>query len=102
MNSIANIHKTTDLEVLRKNKRRFMWGSIAGIHDLGEYTFVDYVSTSTGTARRSFHVYVGGKDTHTSCDSLDEAMIYAVAWANLEINAAEHMAEAANKILLKG
>lgn len=68
--------RTTDLETIRKYPRRFTWGKVVQIHDVGPYAIVE---SDNDKAERSFHVYVGGSDTHRSARSLDEALLTAIA-----------------------
>lgn len=99
---------TTDLPIVRRNPSRFTWGRVEHIHDIGRFTFVEYrgrvyehgCATGALKAKTSFHIYVDAISTGSSVGSLESAMIYAIATANLRVgNFADHMAHAALKIL---
>ena len=91
------MNKTTDLESIRKDHSCFHWGEVVDIHDVGPYAIVEY----NRQGNVLFHVYVCEVSTHTSCETLDEALIYAISHRNLEVNEAHWMTEAAKKILLR-
>jgi len=98
------IQTTTELETIRKDPRRFTWGQVVQIHDLGRYTFVEYLKKnyekeSEFDDQPSFHVYVDGKTTNNSCDSLESAMVLAIARGKMEPNSGGWMAQAACKLL---
>lgn len=88
---------TTDLEIIRKSPRRFTWGKIDKIHDIGPYTIVEYTDKSTKCP--TFHVYVDGKCTGTSTTTFDGALLIAIGRKNLEANEARWMSIAAGKLL---
>jgi hypothetical protein len=94
---------TTDLSTVRSQPDRFTWGQVFKVHDVGtRYSFVEYeprleFALKTG---RSFHIYVDGTSLGRSTSTLEGALIYAIAFANLkEVNLASHMAAAAAKLL---
>jgi hypothetical protein len=88
---------TTDLNVIRNNPRRFTWGQVAKIHDIGPYTIVEFVRHDSTEV--CFHLYVDGKDECSSCSTLDGALVLAIARKHLEANEARFMAMAATKLL---
>lgn len=88
---------TTDLEIIRNHPRRFTWGKIVKIHNIGPYTIVEYTDKSTKAYH--FHIYVDGKCTGTSTLTLDGALLSAIGRSNLEVNEARWMAMAAAKLL---
>ena len=98
--------RTTDLNLLRLGDP-FTWGTLVKIHDIGRYSFVEYKayefieSQSTGKfeEQSSFSVYVDGEATSSSCKSLEHALLYAIAYGKLEVNAARWMAMAAVKLM---
>ena len=92
------MERTTDLDVIRKHRARFTWGSVQEIHDIGPYTLVEYISRD-GKEETSFHVYVDGKSTSNSASTLEGAMILAIAKKHLELNEDRYMAMAACKVL---
>jgi hypothetical protein len=94
------MERTTDLDVIRKHRARFTWGSVQEIHDIGPYTIVEYISRNRDKEDETcFHVYVDGKNTSSSTSTLEGAMILAIAHKHLEVNEARYMAMAACKIL---
>lgn len=56
----------------------FSWGHVHAVHRIGEYTIVEYKHRHSGEI--AFHVYVGNKDTSTSFESLDAALVGAIAY----------------------
>lgn len=95
------MNTTTDLETVRKSPRKFSWGEVVAVHDVGWYTIVEYkcgTVDSINYGRKAFHVYVSGKDTHRSTLTLDEALLLAVAVRNSG-SSADHMAIAAGRVL---
>lgn len=94
-----NPNSTTDLDIVRKHRARFTWGSVQDIHDIGPYTIVEYVIAREGKEITLFHVYVDGKATDSSTSTLEGALILAIANRHLEINEARYMAMASCKIL---
>jgi hypothetical protein len=101
--NIAVMKTTTDLATIRDNPELFTWGTIQGIHDLGRYTLVSYTyhrkAEDDGPIHR-WHIYVDGKGTSTSADSLESALIQAIAIWNLGWGQpAMSMAGAACKLL---
>lgn len=67
---------------------RFAWGPVDMIHVVGEYQVVEYrkdMSTFlsgdySDHGKTFFHPYVNGKDTSMSFESLDAALVGAVAY----------------------
>jgi len=88
---------TTDLTTIRNLRRTFTWGKISKIHDIGSYSIVEYIDDATKDVL--FHVYVDGKNTHTTSETLERALVLAIAHKNLEVNLARFMAIGANKLL---
>lgn len=81
----TNIEKTTDLDKLKKG-HPFTWGSIEKIHDIDEYSVVEYLDQHH---ERLFHSYLRNEDTHRSHDSLDDALACCIAlkWDGLNTQA---------------
>lgn len=90
--------KTTDLDIVRKERSRFTWGTVLEVHDVGRYTIIEYRQRDNEEAI-FFHVYVDGKSTSNSTTSLDGALLIAIAMSNLEPNEARYMAMGASKLL---
>lgn len=68
--------------------KNFAWGPIVKVHEISGFEIVEYhpqiFDGSTGTGKYNyketrFHPYIDGKDTSTGHDSLDAALIYAIA-----------------------
>lgn len=96
---------TTDYVVIKARPGRFVWGKIVQWHEVGRYQILEYRPFVPNSVPREcrdeprFHVYVDKKDTHTSTRGLESALIEAIAYGNLEVNHARHMATACLKIL---
>jgi hypothetical protein len=98
--------RTTDLDLLQKG-HPFTWGQLLEIHTLGRYQFVEYYGHEykdghpTGGLNKTttFSLYVDGKSTSHSYNSLEEAMVGAIAFGSLERNEARWMTLAACKVL---
>lgn len=72
--------------------RKFTWGPIDAIHQVGPYTIVEYRRDNSNTTsadpdglaashdQTHFHPYIDGKDTAQSFLSLDQALIGAIAY----------------------
>ena len=90
---------TTDLEVIRTNPKRYTWGRVVKIHDIGVYTFVEYERAG----ETSFGIYVDGRCLSYSAGTLERAMVLAISRKfNPEVNTARHMAYAAYRVLNLG
>ena len=89
------MNRTTDLTVVRLAPHAFTWGTVRKIHDVGPYCLVEYEDRDQEIR---FHVYVDGRSTSNSCETMDEALLYAIAYSHLEINDAGHMARAATRL----
>jgi hypothetical protein len=70
------MERTTDL-IKVKNGQPFTWGSVVQIHEIGEYSIVESTQRDDNTA--SFHPYVNGKDFNRSFETLDIALLAAIA-----------------------
>ncbi len=65
----------------------FVWGPCVSVHKLGEYTVLEYLddrsrwarSRQDGHGRTLFHPFVGTKDLHTACHTIEEAITLAIA-----------------------
>lgn len=69
--------------------RRFVWGPITFVHEVGPYQIVEYrrdmsnagmVSMYADHGTTYFHPYIDGKDTSHSYRSLDAALVGAIAY----------------------
>lgn len=68
---------TTDISILRSLPRAFAWGPISTIYEVGPYTIAKYTSNKGGTF---FHTWVDEEDTQQSYESLDAALVGAIAY----------------------
>ena len=92
--------KTTDLEVIREQPRRFTWGKVVAVDVIGPYTIVCFVPNNAKPEDDfSYHVYVDGKDTSCSAGSLEAALLLAIGLRRLGPNEGRHMASAACRVL---
>lgn len=84
--------RTADMDVIRIRPHLYVWGEVVKIHDIGRYTIVEHDSypatNSKEPSQRSFAIYVDGENKHTSALSMDKALLLAVAFGNLDVNAA--------------
>jgi hypothetical protein len=96
-------NKTSDLLAVRLAPRRFMWGTVVKIHDVGDrYTLVEYMYAPISNGKETatmFHVYVDGHSTNCNSATLDGALLIAIARARLGSNEAHYMAGGAAKLL---
>jgi hypothetical protein len=71
-------NKTTDLDIIRKRPKLFTWGKILGFYDIEEYTIAKYQEIYNGEKRDIlYHIWICGKDTSQSSQTLEGALIYA-------------------------
>lgn len=70
--------KSIDLDIIRQNPIRFSWGLIECFHDIGPYTIVEFVPYTNRNAVK-FSVYVDGKPTDIHSNTLEGAMLLAIA-----------------------
>ena len=68
--------------------RTFTWGPVVAVHRIGRYDIVEYrpqiFEGSSGTgryeaSRSQFHPYVDGEDTNCGLDTLEQALVFAIA-----------------------
>ncbi len=73
---------------LNEIKKKFVWGPIVDIHEIGDYQIIEYnpqiFNKCTGTGkydynRTQFHPYINYNDTSHSYKTLDEALIGTIA-----------------------
>ena len=88
------MERTTDLEQLRKGAP-YTWGNIIRIHDIAEYTIIEYYPWQTKGAsslvgepsdKVSYHFYINGNDSCRSTDSMDSALAEAIAYKHDGVN----------------
>jgi hypothetical protein len=99
VNKRLSIERTTDLDKVRNCPRLFTWGSVEAIIDIGPYTLIEYRPIHGGAIRTTFHVYIDGKSTSNGADTLEEALLIAIARKHLEPNESRYMAMGACKLL---
>lgn len=99
---------TSDLALLRAGTHEFTWGMIGKIHDIGRYSIVEYhaymdkahsIATSSAMEveiESSFHVYVDGVDCSRHCNTLEQALVTAIAYG---VKAPQGIALAACRVL---
>jgi hypothetical protein len=84
--------RTTDLKEIRQ-RNPFSWGTIVEIYDIGKhYTVVEYhpwkregSNVLTGKPnfdKLEYHCYVDGKDTCSSMETFDGALINCITYKN--------------------
>jgi hypothetical protein len=74
---------TTDLKLVKKYPHKFTWGRVIAFHHLGRYDFVEYESNTNGklSGKLSFHIYVDGESISESANTLETALLGAIAKA---------------------
>lgn len=94
---------TTKLDEVKKRPHTFIWGRVVKIHEISRYTILEYeervLNGKESTGRVLFHPYVNDEDLHTSCTSLESAIVHAIAIAVLGPYRGTWMAMAACKLL---
>lgn len=93
--------KQTDLHRMTQDvSHGFTWGAYLTTHEVGPYQIVEFhpnktkgVTVLQGVFENSpaFHPFVNGKDLSTTVDSLDEALILAIAYQAGHSLAAPHI-----------
>jgi hypothetical protein len=88
------MESTTDLKVLvgqivTHQPVLFTWGEFISLHEVGEYSIIEYhpwkqkgASLLTGQPSEeiSFHPYINGRSLSHSFKSLDEALVFCIAY----------------------
>lgn len=81
--------------------RNFPWGPIDRIHRIGNIKIVEYRQDRSRTPQpeywadhgtTAFHPFVDGRDTSNAFESLDSALVYAIAYKRCEANDAGYVA----------
>ncbi len=70
---------STDLHEVKNNPVEFSWGEIIKFYELEEFTIASFFPNNAGK-RILFHVWVDKKDIGMYFDSLEEALIGAIAF----------------------
>ncbi len=83
------MERTTNLQKLRDGQG-FTWGELIKIHEIGEYSIVEYhewktkgsnvLVGDTDYTKTSYHHYVNGWNCSRSTDSLDAALAGCIAY----------------------
>lgn len=74
----------------------FVWGKVVKVLEIGLYTIILYYPYLKGRekgvawATNRYHLYINGKDTSRTFQSLDQALVGAVAIQNDGINTRAH------------
>ncbi len=81
--------RTTNLKEL-KNGVDFTWGKLIKIHEVGEYAIIEYhpwkvkspevLTGNPDMDKVEFHCYLNGRDIACSCESMDSALAYCIAY----------------------
>ena len=66
-----DVKEATHEEKLRLIEEEYSWGNVLNIHCIGEYQIVE----ATKENKTHWHGYIDYKDTNTSYDSLDSALV---------------------------
>ena len=75
----------------------FVWGEVVKTHCIGEYQIIEYKPKREDTI--SYHGYINFKDTNTSNNSLDSALISLITRNKLEVNEARWASVFISKML---
>ena len=72
---------STDLHEVKDNSVEFTWGEIIKFYEIEEYTIASY-NTDNKQKKKTveFHAWVDKKDTCRSYNSLEEAIVGAIAY----------------------
>lgn len=68
--------------------RRFVWGRIKEVHEVGPYEIVEFEPSTWDTKNppaNEFHPYVDGKDTSVVAPTLDGALCLAIAFRSGDV-----------------
>ncbi|GAL23052.1 hypothetical protein JCM19235_1353 [Vibrio maritimus] len=57
--------------------KKFVWGEVVKDHVIGDYVIREYIEKGTDTT--AFHIYIKGEDMCCSFETLDSALIGAIA-----------------------
>lgn len=68
------------MRITQDQIQTFNWGEIVKIHSINDIDVIEYLPDPENRHRKQFHVFVDGEDTSSSYDTLDEAVIAAIAW----------------------
>ncbi|WNV83112.1 hypothetical protein [Umezawaea sp. Da 62-37] len=68
--------------------RKFPWGPITAVHEIGPYAIVEYRRDASNTSKRAwadhgstyFHPFIDGRDTGLGLESLDSALVHAIGY----------------------
>jgi hypothetical protein len=88
------LNEAATLSAIRKH---FNWGTILDIHNVGDIFVVEYAEKRianhpTLEGRILFHTYLGSKDQSASYESLDSALIGAIASKRIGFTAGTYAA----------
>lgn len=86
---------TSKLDVIRHSPDLYTWGNIIKIHNIGDYSIVEYEGEDDGGGL-SFAPYTNGKDLKISFATLEKALIYTIAYKHDEVSA-----DAATKMFMR-
>jgi hypothetical protein len=84
---------TTDLKIVRRWNKFYTLGHIIKIHDIGEYSVIEYIDKMDNDS--SFACYVNGERLASSFGSLDDALIDCIAAKNGTV----HFSNAASRLI---
>ena len=74
----------------------FGWGQILKVHEIGEYQIVEFDKFELNSVPRKttgeirFQPFINERDTSHTFDTLDEAIIFAIARNNEGLNGKAH------------
>lgn len=80
---------TTNLTELRKDKSNFTWGKLIKLHEIGDYTIGEYhpritkgceLTHKINYDEKEYHCWINDEDINISADTLDNALILAIAY----------------------
>jgi len=79
----SDIRQATQQEKISFIEEDFPWGKVVKTLCIGEYQIIEYKRSDYVNA---FHVYIDFESTSSSYETLDHALIGAIARKNLEVN----------------
>ena len=66
---------------IKRTPSKFVWGKIIKHHEIGNFAITEYeeILNNKKTDKIGFHIWINEKDMSISCNTLDEALIVALA-----------------------
>jgi len=82
-----DIQETTTEEKIDYIEMEYTWGTVIKTHCIGEYQIIEEEDEK---GEKGYHAYINFKDTNSTYETLDNALIGVIAEKHLEVNAARY------------